>query len=122
MVNKMVSALVLLTLVGLIWLNRSSPQGGASPGSSASPGGQPSQAVSQAVCNGRIWYVVRSGAEVRFGYEGQAEQIRLEWPGGVYEARVEDSCSGTDCKLFMPRPGLSEVRIRLDGCPWEKVP
>ena len=105
--------------MGLIWLNNNRP----APSPPASPGEDgEARSVSTAACDGQIWYVVRSLAEVRFGYEGQAAQIRLEWPGGSYEAKVEDSCSGTDCKVYLPRPGLSEVRIRLDECPWAKAP
>jgi hypothetical protein len=136
--NKLVSALVVLGLMAILWLNNNPPK--PAPASSPTPPtetrvslpqAQPSPApeapASPATpeaqpCQGHIWYVTRSGSEVRLGYTGSAERVRLEWPGGSYEVAVEDGCTGTQCTATLPRPALSEVRVRLDGCPWVKVP
>jgi hypothetical protein len=137
--NKLVSALVVLGLMALLWLNNNPPKAATASSptpptetrvslpqaqpSPATPEAQPSPATPEAQpCQGHIWYVTRSGAEVRFGYTGNAERVHLEWLGGSYEVAAADACTGTECKATLPRPALSEVRIRLDGCPWEKIP
>jgi len=125
--NKLVSALVVLGLMALLWLNNNPPKPApTSPSPTETrislPQAQPSPTPAAQPCQGHIWYVTRSGAEVRFGYTGSAERVRLEWPGGSYEAAVADACTGTECRATLPRPALSEVRIRLDACPWEQVP
>ncbi len=74
------------------------------------------------LCRARITWVTRGGEEVRFAYEGEAEALRARWPSGQYLARINDVCTGTECRLVLPRPALSEVRVALDACPWVEVP
>ncbi|MBW6395815.1 hypothetical protein KZX47_11735 [Thermus sp. SYSU G05001] len=74
------------------------------------------------LCRARITWLTRGGEEVRFAYEGEAEAFRARWPSGQYLARINDVCTGTECRLVLPRPALSEVQIALDACPWVEVP
>lgn len=73
-------------------------------------------------CQGNITAIGRSGAEVAFHYEGTAEEVRVTWPGGEYRARTADTCTGTECRFTLPRPGMADVRIALDSCPPEPAP
>ncbi|BDG15821.1 hypothetical protein [Thermus brockianus] len=73
-------------------------------------------------CQARLTAIFRSGAEVVFQYEGTAGEVRVAWPGGEYRARTADLCTGTECRLTLPRPGMPEVQIALDACPPEPVP
>ncbi|BAC55284.1 hypothetical protein AV953_gp04 [Thermus virus IN93] len=73
-------------------------------------------------CQGRLTALFRSGAEVAFHYEGTAEEVRVTWPGGEYRARTADTCTGTECRFTLPRPGMAGVRIALDSCPPEPAP
>lgn len=73
-------------------------------------------------CGARITSLGRSGAEVVLSYEGEASRLWAKWPGGAYQARVEDACSGLTCRLVLPRPGMGEVQVGLDACPGVEVP
>ena|GEM_PF-2210613 len=73
-------------------------------------------------CQGYITAIGRSGDEVAFQYEGVAGEVILTWPGGEYRARTADVCTGTACRLTLPRPGMPGVQIALDSCPPEPVP
>ncbi|GAA6756958.1 hypothetical protein Thermus77420_24350 [Thermus thalpophilus] len=67
-------------------------------------------------CAGKISWLTRGGQEVRFSYEGQAQTIRMEWTGGAYESSVADACTGTECRVILPRPGLGTF-----GCGWTRA-
>lgn len=74
------------------------------------------------LCNAQVTWLTRVGAEVRFNYEGEARLVGAQWPSGTYLALTSDVCTGTECRLVLPRPSLSEVRIALDSCPPVEVP
>jgi len=73
-------------------------------------------------CGGRITWAAQSGGEVRLSYEGEASTVWARWPGGEAKARVEDACSGQECRLTLPRPGIGDVQVGLDGCEALKLP
>jgi len=73
-------------------------------------------------CQGNITSIFRAGAQVVFQYEGVAEEVRVTWPGGEYRASTADTCTGTECRFTLPRPGVADVRIALDSCPPEPAP
>lgn len=74
------------------------------------------------LCHARITWITRAGAEISFAFEGEAENVYARWPSGEYKARVADTCTGTECRFTLPRPGMADVRIALDSCPPEHAP
>ncbi len=128
-------SLVILAAIGLYFLAQMRPEdaprpsatevqsGGVSPGTQiAASEEQSAPQVVPDLCRARITWLTRGGEEVRFAYEGEAEALRARWPSGQYLARINDVCTGTECRLVLPRPALSEVQIALDACPWVEVP
>lgn len=77
----------------------------------------PSEATAP-VCSGRITWTMRAGNEIKLTYDGEASTVWAWWPGGEVKSSVEDACKGSECRLFLPRPGIGDVRIGLDNC-WE---
>jgi hypothetical protein len=73
-------------------------------------------------CGGRITWATRSGGEVRLRYDGEASTVWARWPGGEVKARVEDACTGVECRLVLPRPGIGDVRVGLDACQGLEMP
>ncbi len=73
-------------------------------------------------CGGRITWAARSGAEIRLSYEGEASTLWVRWPGGEAKARVEDACTGQECRFTLPRPGIAAVQVGLDGCEALELP
>jgi len=101
------------------------------PRGTATTAGQESQISSQShvvpptpseaqapVCSGRITWTMRAGNEIKLTYDGEASTVWAWWPGGEVKSSVEDACKGSECRLFLPRPGIGDVRIGLDNC-WE---
>lgn len=128
-------SLVALVAIGLYFLAQVRPggtprpsipevqSGEMAPGTqTAAPEEQGAPHVVPDLCRARITWLTRGGEEVRFAYEGEAEALRARWPSGQYLARINDVCTGTECRLVLPRPALSEVRVALDACPWVEVP
>jgi hypothetical protein len=74
------------------------------------------------ICSGQITFAARSLAEVRFAYEGTAETAWARWPGGELKARVEDACSGAECRMVLPQPALTPVQVGLDACEGTELP
>lgn len=73
-------------------------------------------------CGGRITWAARSGGEIRLSYEGEASTVWVRWPGGEAKARVEDACTGQECRFALPRPGIGDVQVGLDGCEALELP
>jgi hypothetical protein len=128
-------SLVALVAIGLYFLAQVRPggtprpsipevqSGEMAPGTqTAAPEEQGAPHVVPDLCRARITWITRAGAEISFAFEGEAENVYARWPSGEYKARVADTCTGTECRFTLPRPGMADVRIALDSCPPEPAP
>jgi hypothetical protein len=69
-------------------------------------------------CGGRITWTMRVGNEIKLTYDGEASTVWAWWQGGEVKSSVEDACKGSECKLFLPRSDIGDVKVGLDNC-WE---
>jgi len=105
------------------------------PRGTATTAGQESQSFSQSqlvpptpseaqapVCGGRITWTMRVGNEIKLTYDGEASTVWAWWQGGEVKSSVEDACTGVECRLVLPRPGIGDVHVGLDTCQGLEMP